>query len=253
MGRLQDKVAIVTGAGQGIGRASAELFAREGARVVIAEIRQDTGRASEESIVHAGGEALFVETDVTRGEAVQEMVAQCLAHFGRIDVLFNCAGGSIPEDGAILDVDLEAVWEHTLSLDLKGTMLCCSRVIPEMIRVGGGSIVNSTSVVALRGGYPVHVYTGAKGGVISFTRGIAGSYTTQGIRANAVAPGLVISERLRTRFGEEARDAMASQDDHPFSVGEPRDIAHVALFLASDESRMVTGAVIPADGGLSAF
>jgi len=253
MGRLQDKVAIVTGAGQGIGRASAELFAREGARVVVAEIRKDTGHASAEAIAEAGGEALFVETDVTRGDAVKGLVAQSLARFGRIDVLFNCAGGSIPEDGAIIDVDLEAVWEHTLSLDLKGTMLCCSQVIPEMIRVGGGSIVNSTSVVALRGGYPVHVYTGAKGGVISFTRGIAGSYTAQGIRANAVAPGLVLSERLRTRFGENAREAMASQDDHPFSVGEPGDIAHVALFLASDESRMVTGAVIPADGGLSAF
>ncbi|MGE4649821.1 MAG: SDR family oxidoreductase [Myxococcota bacterium] len=253
MGRLQGKVAIVTGSGQGIGRASAECFAREGARVVVAEIRADTGRACAAAIEAAGGEALFVETDVTSADAVEALVAQSLDRFGSIDVLFNCAGGSIPEDVTITEVDMEAVWEHTLSLDLKGTMLCCRHVIPEMIRAGGGSIVNSTSVVALRGGYPVHVYTAAKGGVIAFTRGIAGSYTTQGIRANAVAPGLVLSERLRERFGENAAAAMASQEDHPFSVGEPPDIAAVALFLASDESRMVTGAVIPADGGLSAF
>lgn len=253
MGRLQEKVAIVTGSGQGIGRASAERFAREGARVVVAEIREDTGRACAAAIEAAGGEALFVETDVTSADAVEGLVAQSVERFGSIDVLFNCAGGSIPEDVAITEVDLDAVWDHTLSLDLKGTMLCCRHVIPEMIRAGGGSIVNSTSVVALNGRYPLHVYTAAKGGVISFTRGIAGSYTTQGIRANAVAPGLVLSERLRERFGENAAAAMASQKDHPFSVGEPPDIAAVALFLASDESRMVTGAVIAADGGLSAF
>ncbi len=255
MGRVQDKVAIVTGAGAGIGRATALRLAAEGARVVVAEIQSEQGKASAEAIEAAGAEALFVATDVTRAADVVRLVEATLERFGRIDVLVNCAGGSIPSDGDITEVDLDAVWDHTLSLDLKGTMLCCRHVIPHMIEAGGGSIVNFTSIVALRGGYPVHVYASAKGAVISLTRGLAGSYTAKGIRANAIAPGIVMSERIRKRFGGDASpgDAMGAAESHPFSVGEPDDIAAIALFLASDESRMVTAAVIPAEGGLSSF
>jgi NAD(P)-dependent dehydrogenase (short-subunit alcohol dehydrogenase family) len=252
MGRVENKVAIVTGSGAGIGRATAMRLAREGAEVVVAEIQPENGMATAEAISASGGEGLFVATDVTRADDVERLVDATISRFGRVDVLVNCAGGSIPTDADLLDVDLDAVWDHTLLLDLKGTMRCCKQVIPKMIEAGGGSIVNFTSIVALRGGYPVHVYTSAKGGVISLTRGLAGSYTQQGIRVNAIAPGLVMSERIQSRFSSDG-DAMGAEQSHPFSVGEPDDIAAIVLFLASDESRMVTAAVIPAEGGLSSF
>ena len=248
MGRLQEKVAIVTGSGQGIGRASAERFAREGARVVVAEIREDTGRACAAAIEAAGGEALFVETDVTSADAVEGLVAQSVERFGSIDVLFNCAGGSIPEDVAITDVDLEAVWDHTLSLDLKGTMLCCRHVIPEMIRAGGGSIVNSTSVVALNGRYPLHVYTAAKGGVISFTRAIAGSYTTQGIRVNAVAPGPIWTPFIPGSMPPEMVEGFG--ENTPLGrPGQPWEVATAYLFLASSDGNYFTGQTLHPNGG----
>ena len=254
MGRLQGEVAIITGAGSGIGRASALRFAREGARVVIAEIQPEAGKATAEAIEAEEGEALFVATDVTCERDVEALVTAALERFGRIDILVNCAGGSIPSDAPITEVDLESVWDHTLSLDLKGTMLCCRHVIPHMVEAGGGAIVNCTSVVALRG-YPIHVYSSAKGGVIAFTRAIAGTYNQQGVRANAVAPGFVLSDRVRQRFegADEGDKALDMTGSHPNSTGEPDDIANVILFLASRESRMVTAAVIPAEGGLSQF
>lgn len=251
MARLADKVAIITGAGAGIGRASALLFAQEGARVVIAERDAERGEATAEAVRAAGGEARFVETDVTEERSVERCVAETVGAWERLDVLVNCAGGSIEADATITEVDL-SVYDHTVTLDLKGTMLCCRHAIPLMVDAGGGSIVNFSSIVALRGGYPIHVYASAKGAILSFTRSIAGSYSKQGIRANAICPGVVLSERIRERLGERAERATID-DAHPFAIGEPEDIARVALFLASDESRMVTGAAIPAEGGLSAF
>lgn len=251
-GRLAGKVALLTGAGAGIGRAAARLFAREGARVVVADRDAATGEATAATIREAGGDARFIATDVTDEASVERCLAETVAAHARLDVLLNCAGGSIPEDAPITDVDLDAVYDHTLPLDLKGTMLTCRHAVPVMIRGGGGAIVNCSSIVALRGGYPMHVYSAAKGAILSFTRAIAGTYTREGIRANAICPGMVLSERIRARFGENAEHALLD-DAHPFAIGDPEDIANVALFLASDESRMVTGAMIPAEGGLSAF
>lgn len=249
--RLADRVALVTGAGSGIGRASALRFAAEGARVVLADIDAERGEAAAEAVRAAGGDARFVRTDVTREASVERCVAEAVGAYGRLDVLFNCAGGSLATDAPITEVDL-AVYEHTLSLDLKGTMLCCRHGIPELVRAGGGSVINASSVVALRGGYPMHVYASAKGAILSFTRAIAGTYGGQRVRANAICPGVVLSERIQQRFGPDAQGTTLDEG-HPFAIGRPEDIANVALFLASDESRMVTGAVIPADGGLSAY
>jgi NAD(P)-dependent dehydrogenase (short-subunit alcohol dehydrogenase family) len=249
--RLARKVALITGAGSGIGRASALRFAEEGARVVIAELKPDLGEATARAVQAAGGEATFVETDVRREESVRSCVAAAVVRHGRLDVLFNCAGGSVEADVPVTEIDLE-VYEQTLALDLRGTFLCCRHAIPELIRAGGGSVVNTSSIVALRGSYPMHAYASAKGAILSLTRALAGTYAERGVRVNAICPGVVLSERIIRRLGPNAERAPLG-DRHPFAVGQPVDIANVALFLASDESRMVTGAIIPAEGGLSAY
>lgn len=253
MNRLAGKVAVITGGGSGIGRAAAKMFVAEGAKVVVAEINPSLGEASARE---AGADARFVKTDVTDEESVKQMVRQAKEAFGHIDVLLNCAGGSLPEDKPVTDVD-PSVWDKTINLDMKGPFLCCRHVIPVMVERGKGSVVNFSSVVALRGNHVAHVYVMAKGGLISFTQALAGAYSPKGIRVNAICPGVVLTERVRSRFtdGNQIRfggiDNIAGQ--YPFAVGQPEDIANVALFLASDESRMVNGAAIPAEGGFSAY
>jgi len=253
MNRLAGKVAVITGAGSGIGRASARLFVAEGAKVVVAELDAALGEASARE---AGAGARFVRTDVTDEESVKRMVQEAKTAFGRVDVLLNCAGGSVREDRPVAEVDL-SVWDHTINLDMKGPFLCCRHVIPVMVEQGNGSVVNFSSVVALRGNHIAHVYVMAKGGLISFTKALAGAYSPKGIRVNAICPGVVLTDRVKSRFvgGNQIRfggtDNLAER--YPFGVGQPEDIANVALFLASDESRMVNGAAIPAEGGISAY
>ncbi|MCH9672953.1 MAG: SDR family oxidoreductase [Gammaproteobacteria bacterium] len=263
--RLAGKVAYITGAGSGIARAASVLFAQNGAKVVIAEIDEAKGRETLAQVVDAGGEGLFVHTDVTSADSVRESVDAAAKGFGKLDVLFNCAGGSIAADAEVTEVDLD-VWEYTIDLDLKGPFLCCRYGIPHLVAAGGGSIVNVSSIVALRGNFPGHIYTAAKGGIISFTQALAGRYWRDRIRANAIAPGVILSDRI---LGRSDIDANLSPDEkltkaqekmsdlfgerHPFGYGTPLDIANVALFLASDEARMVNAAVIPAEGGLSAY
>ena len=253
MNRLAGKVAVITGAGSGIGRASAKLFVAEGAKVVVAELDQALGEASARE---AGAGARFVRTDVTDEASVKQMVQQAREAFGRVDVLLNCAGGSLREDRPVTEVD-PSVWDHTINLDMKGPFLCCRHVIPVMVEQGKGSVVNFSSVVALRGNHIAHVYVMAKGGLISFTQALAGAYSAKGIRVNAICPGVVLTDRVKSRFtgGNQIRfggiDNLAER--YPFAVGQPEDIANVALFLASDESRMVNGAAIPAEGGFSAY
>lgn len=261
--RLENKVAFITGAGAGIGRACAQRFAAEGASVVIAEIDEQSGRASEAEV--GTDHAMFVQTDVTDEHSVASALAHAQQRFGRVNVLVNCAGGSIAEDKAVTEV-APAVWDHTMNLDLKGPFLCCRLGIPLLERAGGGSIINFTSVVALKGAFGGHVYTAAKGAIISLTQALAGTYWRQNIRANAIAPGIVLSERVAGRLHmdqaaspEEQIAESVAQDNrlvdrrHPFGHGMPKDIANVALFLASDESRMVNAAVIPAEGGASHY
>ena len=261
MGRLAGKVAFITGAGSGIARAAASIFAREGAQVALAEIKPDLGSATEKRVRDAGGEALFVHTDVTNEDSVKAAIAATLRRFGRLDVLYNCAGGSVPADSYVTDVDL-AVWQHTMSLDLLGPMLCCRHAIPEIIKTGGGAVVNMSSGAALRGGSPSHIYTAAKGAILSLTRALAGAYAKNNVRVNAICAGRIQTERNVVKYGVggkgggtivDRQDAKGRVNDYPFWIGEPIDIANIALFLASNESRMITGAVIPADGGRSAY
>ena len=253
MGRLEGKVAFITGAGSGIARAAAGRFAAEGARVVIAEIRPDLGREVERQIREAGGDAIFVETDVTKEDSVENSIGATVEQYGKLDVLYNSAGGSIPADSRVTDVEMW-VWDQTQSLDVLGTFLCCRHGLPEIVKAGGGSVINTSSMVAVAGGsFPRHVYVAAKGAVISFTQGLAGEYARDRVRANVICPGGISTERMRRQLQHRDLDETDSitglREQYPFAFGPPEDIANVALFLASDESRILTGAVIQADGG----
>jgi NAD(P)-dependent dehydrogenase (short-subunit alcohol dehydrogenase family) len=205
-GRLAGKVAFITGAGSGIARAAAAIFAREGAKVVIAELKAELGQASAEAVRAAGGDALFIETDVTREESVRQSVARAMERYGALHVLYNCAGGSIPQDTLATEVDM-SVWEHTISLDLLGMFHCSRHGIPQIVKSGGGSVVNMSSVAALMGFTPAHVYVAAKGGIISLTKALACEYAEQRVRVNAICPGAVMTERVETRTGGDNRVA----------------------------------------------
>ena len=262
MGKLDNKVAFLTGAGAGIAKATALAFNRGGAKVAIIELNAETGKAAERQVREAGGEALFVETDVTQDDSVKRAVAAAVAKFGRLDIIMNCAGGSLEEDVAVHEMDLK-VWHHTINLNLLHPFLTCRHGIPHLIKAGGGSIINITSHLGLMGSVKP-AYAATKGGIIAFTRTLAAQYVQHNIRANAIAPGSIRTERQIKRYenkdyllaekpGPAARARMVAQKLYPFSRGEPGDVAAIAVFLASDESRMLTGTTIAADGGRSSY
>ncbi len=257
--RLRDKVAFLTGAGAGIAKASAKAFAKEGAKVVIVELNKETGAAAAQEIRDDGGDALFLETDVTDDVSVKRAVEATVSRFGGLDILMTCAGGSLQEDLPVHEMDL-AIWHRTIALNLLHPFLCCRYAIPHMMRAGGGSIINLGSHMGLKGSQKP-AYSATKGGITSFTQTLAAQYADYGIRANAIAPGTVRTERSIKRWENKApemltageRAQLAVRKLYPFSVGEPEDIAAIAVFLASNDSRMVTGTTIAADGGRSSY
>lgn len=260
--KLKDKVAFLTGAGAGIAKATAKLFAAEGAKVAIIELNREAGAAAERDICAAGGDALFIETDVTKDDSMKRAVDATVARFGRLDILFNCAGGSLQEDVPVHEMDLD-VWHRTINLNLLHPFLSCKHGIPHLIKAGGGAIVNVTSHMGLMGSLKP-AYSATKGGIISFTKTLAAQYVQYGIRANAIAPGSIRTERQIKRYenpqwmNEEkpsaaARERKALHKNYPFSVGSSEDIAAIALFLATDDSRMLTGTTIAAEGGRSSY
>jgi NAD(P)-dependent dehydrogenase (short-subunit alcohol dehydrogenase family) len=262
MNKLAGRVAFITGAGAGIAKQTAQLFANEGASVVIAEIDEDRGQASAEAITASGGRALFVPTDVTSEASVERAVLEGVNAFRRLDVLFNCAGGSSTDDSIITEVDIASVWKRTMEYNVLGTMLCCRHAIGHIKASGGGSVINMSSAAALRGASPYHVYTAAKGAILSLTRALAGTFAKDNIRVNAICSGRVQTERNIVKYGPDGmgggqildrQDAASRIKEYPFWLGEPQDIAGIALFLATDDSRLITGASIPADGGRSAY
>ena len=246
MGRLAGKVAFITGAGTGIGRATAILFAREGARVVVAEINAAAG---EETAHLAGNGAIAIRADVTDEASVQTAVQTAVAQFGALHVLHNNAGGSTPEDGTVVDAPIAEFW-RVIKLDLFGTFLGCRFGIPAIIKSGGGSVINMASNLALMGIPGRDCYTAAKGGVAAITRSRAVEFAAQKVRVNAIAPSATMTERVRKlAAGNAAIDKLANS--HLLGLIEPTDIADMALFLASDESRMITGQVYPVDSGVT--
>jgi NAD(P)-dependent dehydrogenase (short-subunit alcohol dehydrogenase family) len=249
MARLAGKVAFITGAAVGIGRATAVLFAREGAQLALADI--DIAGLEQTAHAATGGPAapLPIRTDVTDPESVSRAVAQAEAHFGRLDVLHNNAGGSTAHDGSVVDASLDEFW-RVIKLDLFGTVLGCRFGIPALIRAGGGSVINMTSNLALMGIAGRDFYSAAKGGVASLTRALAVTHGKDRVRVNAIAPSVTRTPRVRALMaGNEALANMGKS--HLLGLGEPEDVAHAALYLASDESRIITGTIMRVDSGVT--
>ena len=246
MPRLAGKVAFITGGGTGIGRATAILFARERAKVAIADI--DRG-AAEETARLAGNEAIAILTDVTDPDSLKAAIRATVDKFGRLDVLHNNAGGSTAQDDTAVNAPIEEFW-RAIKLDLFGTFLGCRFGIPELIKAGGGSVINMSSNVALMGVAGRDCYTAAKGGIAAITRSLAVAYAPQRVRVNAIAPSATMTDRVKRLIaGNAALTRLA--DSHLLGLIEPSDIANAALYLASDDSRMVTGQVLPVDSGVT--
>ena len=259
--RLKDKVALVTGAGSsgpgwGNGKATAVLFAREGARVCVIDINRDAVEETAGIIRDEGGECLVDQVDVTDAEQVAAVVAKCVDHWGRVDILHNNVG--ILDVGGPVDASLES-WERVVSVNLTSMFLTCKYVLPVMEAQGGGAIVNIASIAGIRYlGIPYVSYSATKGGVLQLTQSVALEYAERGVRVNSILPGLMntpmIVEPLKGVYADgdvEKMIEMRNEQVPMKTMGDAWDVAHAALFLASDEARYITGAQLVVDGGLT--
>ena len=268
MNRLEKKVAIITGAGKGQGKSAAVLFAREGASVIVADWAEAEGRDTVAQIKKEGGKAEFIKVDVSSTKDVQEMIKFTMKTYGRLDVLYNNAGIStrpFGDSGKIVDVPEEA-FEKALNVNLKSIFLCCKYAIPEMIKSGGGSIINTSSTAGILGGFGIGPYfnkfpvagpmgyTASKGGMIPMSKAIAIGYGPNNIRCNVICPGPINTELMKPLKldQQDIRESVESAIPRR-RLGTTDDIAYAALYLASDESSWVTGVVLPVDGGISTY
>ncbi len=250
MGRLDGKVAVITGAGGGMGREAAILFTEEGAKVCAADVN---GEAAEETVALCSGEALAVTVDVADEKQVVSMYAQTAERFGGIDVLYNNAGISPGDDASVLETSVDA-WQRVQDVNTKGVFLCCKHGIPHLLGRGGGSVINVASFVALVGAATSQIsYTASKGAVLSMSKELAVQFARQGVRVNALCPGPVETPLLLALFGDDPAALERRRIHWPTGrLARPREIVNAALFLASDESSYVTGATFQVDGGLTA-
>ncbi len=250
MGRLEGKIALVTGAGTGIGRATARAMAANGAKVVVAEINGAAGEETAHMVVQAGGECIAVITDVTQEESVRAVVDTAVRHYGGLHILHNNAGGSTPLDNTVVEAPIEEFW-RAIRLDLFGTFLGCRFGIPAIIAAGGGAVINMASNVALMGVAGLDCYTAAKGGIAAITRSMAVEFAPKKVRVNAIAPAATMTDRVRGRLEAGNPRVTKIAEAHLLGLIQAEDIANMAIFLASDEARMITGHVYPVDSGIT--
>jgi len=272
MERLEGKVAIITGAGSGMGKASAFLFAREGASVVVADIQVDQGQDTVSQIKKDGFKAEYIKVDVSQSQDVQEMIKFTIKTYGKLNVLFNNAGAAcrhLGDSSKITEIP-EETWDKAYSINSKSVFLCCKYGIPEMIKSGGGSIINNSSETGVYGGFPPgyfnsktpvaypNAYMSAKGGLIPLTKAIAIAYASDNIRCNVICPGVIETAFYKhhanqTMFTDTASIENFENCQLVKRIGKPEDIANMALFLASEESSFITGQSFLVDGGKSVY
>ena len=247
--RLENKVALITGGGSGIGKASCLLFAREGAKVVAVDLKRETAEATAKEI---GSAARAFAADVSKASDAEGMIRFAEEQFGRVDIVFNNAGVFHPDDDSVTNTS-EAIWDMVININLKGVFLGCKYAIPALLRAGGGSIINTASFVAVMGAAtPQIAYTASKGGVLAMTREIAVEFARKNIRANSLCPGPVETPLLQELLSDPARRQRRLVHIPPGRFGKAEEMANAALFLASDESSFVNGTTFLVDGGITA-
>jgi NAD(P)-dependent dehydrogenase (short-subunit alcohol dehydrogenase family) len=250
--RLQDKVALITGAGGGMGRVAAQLFAAEGARIVVAEYAEAAGRETARLVEEAGGKATFVKVDVSSEADAKAMVDHAVTTYGRLDVLYNNAGIMPEADHSVIDTSV-ADWDAVMAVNVRGVFLGCKYAIPVMVAQGSGSVINISSFVALMGcSNPQDAYTASKGAVLALTKSLAVQFGPRGVRSNAICPGPVETPLLMdwlVKDEEAKRIRLARNPTGRF--GKPEEVVYLAMYLASDESRWTNGAQLVIDGGIT--
>jgi NAD(P)-dependent dehydrogenase (short-subunit alcohol dehydrogenase family) len=249
--RLADKVALITGGGSGIGKASCLLFAREGAKVVVVDLKNEAAEATAQEIVRAGGEAKAIAADVSKAKDAEAMVAFAEKSYGRLNIAFNNAGVFHPQDESVTTTT-EEIWDFVIDVNLKGVFFGCKYAVPALLRAGGGSIINTASFVAVMGAaVPQIAYTASKGGVLAMTREIAVEFARKNIRANSLCPGPVETPLLAELLADPARRQRRLVHIPAGRFARAEEMASAALFLASDESSFVNGTTFLVDGGIT--
>jgi NAD(P)-dependent dehydrogenase (short-subunit alcohol dehydrogenase family) len=250
--RLEDKVSIITGGASGMGRVAARMFAAEGARVVVADVTEEAAESVVADVRAAGGQATAVVADVSKEADARRMVDHAVATFGRVDVLYNNAGIMPQADHSVIDTSVED-WDRVMAVNVRGVFLGCKYAIPKMVEQGSGSVINISSFVALVGcSNPQDAYTASKGAVLALTKSLAVQFAPQGVRTNAICPGPVETPLLMdwlVKDEEAKRIRLARNPTGRF--GKPEEIVHMAIYLASDESRWTNGAAMVVDGGIT--
>jgi NAD(P)-dependent dehydrogenase (short-subunit alcohol dehydrogenase family) len=250
--RLEEKVTIITGAGGGMGRTAATMFAAEGAKVVCVDVSEEMAESAASDVKAAGGQATAVAADVSNEDAARRMVDHAIATFGRVDALYNNAGIMPAADHSVIDTDVET-WDKVMAVNLRGVFLGCKYAIPKMVEQGTGSIINVASFVAILGcSVPQDAYTASKGAVLALTRSLAVQFAPRGVRSNSISPGPIETPLLMdwlVKDEEAKRIRLARNPSGRF--GKPEEIVHVAVYLASDESRWTNGANLVIDGGIT--